>query len=253
MLHTHACTEGLLPTKKRPTDMVLIAMMFVLIAMVVWAMRTTSPPALAPFSIPVVQGSGSGSTAANRTEDLSDFEQRTQALVSSDSPKAFQTLLASLKQREPLPQRRIVMTALQSASPAVVPVLMTALSDAAPGVRAGAAEVLGLRREYQAIAVLTEATRDPIASVRLEAVKSLGALDAWQVLPRLEQLQVNEPNYGVRQAAIATKEAFQGHMAQEIGVSTSQLRDVSVTGGGLHTFAVTSSDLYARHGTRGSW
>ena len=123
--------------------------------------------------------------------------------------------------------------------------------DRPAGVRAGAAQVLGMRHEYQAIAVLTEATRDPQANVRLQAVKSLGAIDAWQVLPRVEQLQVDEPNYAVRQAAAEAQETFRGNMAQAIGVSTIQLRDISVTPtGSPQIYAVTASDLYARHGTR---
>lgn len=88
-------------------------------------------------------------------------------------------LFRSLKQGEPLSQRGIVLTALKDAAPAVVPALKTGLNDPDAGVRAGAAQVLGLRREYQAIAALTAATRDPAASVRREAVTSLGAIDAW--------------------------------------------------------------------------
>lgn len=252
MLHTHTRTEGLFPPiKKNRTDLVWVAIMFVLIAMAVWALRTTSLPALLNNLIPVQQGTERGSTAANRTEDLPNFEQKTQALVASDSDEAFQALLLSFKENEPLSQRHIVLAALQGASPAVVPVLMTALTDADPGIRAGAAQLLGMRHEYQAIAVLTEATRDPQANVRLQAVKSLGAIDAWQVLPRVEQLQVDEPNYAVRQAAAAAQETFRGNMAQAIGVSTIQLRDISVTPtGSPQIYAVTASDLYARHGTR---
>ncbi len=252
MLHTHPHTEGLFPTtKKNRTDLLLVAIMLVLIAMAVWPMRTTSPPALVNYPIPVQQGTERGLTVDNRTADLPNFEQRTQALVASDSDEAFQALLLSFKEIEPLAQRRIVLAALQDASPAVVPVLMDALSDADPGVRAGAAEVLGRRREYQAIAVLTAATRDSTASVRLEAVKSLGALDAWQILPRLEQLQASDPNDDVRQAAVAAQENIRSNMALAIGVSTIQLRDVSVTlTDSPQIYAVTSGDLYARHGTR---
>ncbi len=250
MLHTR--TEDLFPTvKKNRIDLALVATVFVLIAMAVWGMRTTSPPALAINPIPVLLGTEHGSTAVDRTEGLSNFEQKTQPVVALDSPESFQTLLASLKETEPLPQRLIALTALQSASPAVIPQLMAALSDADPGVRAGAAEVLGQRREYPAITALTEATRDPAATVRLEAVKSLGAIDAWQSLPRMEHLRVDEPNYDVRQAAVAAQENIRSNMALAIGVSTIQLRGISVTAtDSPQIYAVTASDLYARHGTQ---
>ncbi|MCL4487494.1 MAG: HEAT repeat domain-containing protein [Chloroflexi bacterium] len=252
MLHTHTQTEGPFPTiKNNRTDLALVAIMSVLIVVAVGAMRTTSPPALWNTLIRVPPGSGSSSMAAELTEPLSTFERNTQALVASDSDGAFQVLLLSLKENEPLAQRRIVLTALQGASPAVVPVLMTALTDADPGVRAGSAQVLGMRHEYRAIATLTLATHDTKADVRLQAVRALGALDAWQALPRLEQLEVNEGIYAVRQAASTAKEAFRGKMAQEIGVSASQLRDISVTATeSPQIYAVTASDLYARHGTR---
>ncbi len=195
-------------------------------------------------------GKALGSSATNRNDDLATFERNTRNLANSNSPEAFQMLLQSLKQSEPLSRRSFVLTALKDASPSVVPVLTTALHDSDSGVRTGAAQVLGMRREYQAIAALTEATRDPDASVRREAITSLGAIDAWQVLPRLEQLEVNESDYDVRQAAIAAKESFKKEMAQAIGVLTPELRDISVTVGDLpQIYAVTTSNLYARHGT----
>jgi len=104
MLHTHAHTEGLFPTirKNRP-DLVLVAIMLALIVAAIWAMRTTSPPALLNEIIRVQPGSGSNSTAADRAEGLPTFEQKTQALVASDSAAAFEALLLSLKASEPLP------------------------------------------------------------------------------------------------------------------------------------------------------
>ncbi len=195
-------------------------------------------------------GNALGLSATDRKEDLANFEQNARNLADSNSPEAFQMLLQSLKQSEPLSQRGIVLMALKDASPSVVPALMTALNDADRGVRTGAAQVLGMRREHQAIAALNEATRDPDAGVRREAVTSLGVLDARQVLPRLEQLQVNEPNADVRQAASAAKQAFSQKIAQEIGVPISELRDISVTAGDVpQIYAATTSNLYARHGT----
>ncbi len=178
------------------------------------------------------------------------FEQTARNLAASNSPEAFQTLLDSLKQGKPPAQRDMVLTALKDASPSVVPALMLGLNNMDAGVRTGASQVLGLRREVQAITALTDATRDPVASVRREAINSLVALDAWQVLPRLEQLAVMDPNYDVRQSAMAAKQSFKQTMAQAIGVLAPALRDISVTTGDApRIYAITTNNLYARHGT----
>jgi hypothetical protein len=255
MLHTniHPGTSWqrprpILPTPKtKLIDLALGLLGLVLAATLVvawWTVRAPSPAA--PLNDPNRAPPGSASAAAANFS----FEQNMRYLVAVNSPEAFQMLLQFLKQSEPLSQRSIVLTALKDASPAVVPALMTGLNDTDAGVRAGAAQVLGLRREYQAIAALTGATRDPDASVRRQAVTALGAIDAWQVLPRLEQLEVNEPDYDVRQAAIATKESFRQEMAQALGVLAPELRDISVTTGDVpQIYAVTTSNLYARHGT----
>jgi hypothetical protein len=178
------------------------------------------------------------------------IEQNASDLASAQSTEAFQMLIQSLKQSEPLSQRSIAIATLKDASPTVVPMLITALNDQDASVRAGAAQALGLRREYQAIAALTTATRDYDVNVRREAVTSLGVIDAWQVLPRLEQLFVNEPDNAVRDAAIGAKESFEKEMAQAIGVPVPELRDISVTTGDVpQIYAVTLSNLYARNGT----
>jgi len=247
MLHTHARTKGLFPPiKKIHTDLVLVALISVVIALVFWTMRTTSPAALALYPMAVQPWTEPGSTA----DEVHDFERKTQALVTLGSPEAFQMLLASLKPTDPASQHFVVLTALQSASPSVILPLLTALSDVDPAVRAGAAQVLGIRREYQAIAALTAATRDSHAGVRLQAVKALGAMDAWQVLPWVEQLQVNEPNEDVRQATAAVQKVFHGNIAQARGVSSAQLRGITVTSNSSpQIYAVTAGDLYAQHGT----
>lgn len=187
---------------------------------------------------------------ADRNAATASFERNTQNLANTNTPEAFQALLQSLKQSEPLLQRSYVLSALKDASPTVVPVLITALNDGDVGVRAGAAQVLGMRREFPAIAALTGATRDPSASVRLQAVLALSAMDVYQVLPRLEQLAVDEPNPDVRNAALAAMDSFKMEIAEAIGIPASELRDISVTAGDEPRFyAVTTSNLYAHHGT----
>lgn len=251
MIHTHTHTHLLFSAaKNKSADVILFSILLVLLAMAFSTMRAASPAAIVMDPIPVVQGSGGSSTVANGTEGLPTFAQKTQALVASGSKEAFQALLVSFKDDEPLAQRHIVLAALQGASPAVVPVLMTALTDPDPGVRAGAAQVLGLRHEDPAIAALTIATRDPSAGVRLQAVRSLDILGAWQALPRLEQLGLNEGNDEVRQAASTAQEHLNRMIADEIGVSPSQLRGLSVTTSDApQIYAVTTGDLYARDET----
>ncbi len=218
MLHTHLHPQNslkrlppILPTPKaKRVDLILGLVGLVLAVIFVvawWIVRAPSP--VAPLSDPNHAPPVNASAA---TANIS-FEQNARNLAATNSPESFQTLLESLKQGEPPSQRSLVLSVLQDASPAVVPALVIGLNHPDAGVRAGAAHVLGLRREYQAIVALTTATRDPVASVRLEAVIALGAIDAWQVLPRLEQLAVNEPDYAVRQAAIAAGGLFKMEMA----------------------------------------
>ena len=230
---------------------VLIGVIIVATFVLVWTAPATNFNTLNNSQIP--PGNALGSSAPDRNDDSATFERNPRNLADSNSPDAFPTLLQSLKRNNPLSQRVVVLTALKDASPAVVPALIIALNDGDAGVRAGAAQVLGLRREYQAIAALTAATRDPDANVRREAVTSLGSVGAWEVLPRLEQLQVTDTDYFVRQAAIAAKEWFKNEIAQAIGVLVPELRDVSVTTGNApQIYAVTTNNLYLLHGNA-SW
>lgn len=260
MLHTHIKRDGPWENlrqfpprpKTKPVDLFLSLIGLVLAAtlVVVWWMArapSSTALALAVKANPVPLGSASASSLRG---DLSGFEQNARNLAASNSPAEFQVLIQSLNHSEPLSKRVIVLVALKDAAPLVTPELISALNDTDQGVRAGAAQVLGLRGEYQAIAALTAATRDPDASVRREAVKSLGALGAWQALPRLEQLVVAESYSDVRQAAIAATKSFNKEIAQSIGVLVPELRAISVTAGDEpQIYAVTTSNLYARHGT----
>lgn len=200
-----------------------------------------------------IPGSALAANTVNPSDGLTTFELYTRNLADSNSLEAFPILIQSLQQNLPLARRSYVLAALKDASPAVVPALIAALNDGDVGVRAGAAQVLGMRHEYQAIAALTQATRDNDAGVRREAVASLGSLGAWEVLPRLDQLEVNEFDYYVREAAIATKELFKKEIAQAIGVLFPELRDLAVTTGNPpQIYAATTSNLYALEGPA-SW
>lgn len=255
--HTHVAIPWLSPRLLLPTTMskllgglsVVIGTLLVVAFVLVWMAPTIHLDTLFGNS-QIPPAPALGSSANDPNNELAPFERNVQSVAYSDSPEAFQILLQSLATSVPPSSRSFVLTTLKDASTYVVPVLMTGLNDANPRVRTGAAQVLGLRREYQAVAALTAATRDPDAGVRREAVISLGSLGAWEVLPRLEQLQVNETNYDVRQAAIAAKESFESEIAQAIGVPVSELRDVSVTTGDVpQIYAATAIDLYTLFGS----
>lgn len=261
MQHTHAHTHAampwfsprlLLPTttsKLMGVLSVVIGTLLVVTFVLVWLAPAIHLDTLFSNSQnPPV--SALGSSVSDPDSDLAPFDRNVQSLAYSDSAEAYQILLQSLTTSVPPSSRSFVLTTLKDASTNVVPVLMTALNDADPSVRSGSAQVLGMRREYQAVAALTLATRDPDAGVRRQAVIALGSLGAWEVLPRLEQLQVNETNYDVRQAAITARESFKNEIAQAIGVPVSELRDISVTAGDVpHIYAVTALNLYALFGT----
>ena len=186
-------------------------------------------------------------SATDRAQD--SFEQNARQLAAAGSDHAYQTLIQTLKEGKPSSHREITIQLLTDASPQIVPILISALNDPDAGVRAGAAEVLGLRHADNAIAALETATHDPKAQVRLQAAIALGQVNAWQDLPRLVELQVNEGNPYVRAAARAAEQMIKARIAHEIGVLESQVLAVSATTSNPpQLYAVTANDLYARHG-----
>jgi hypothetical protein len=255
MLHTHVRTHNRWQrhhpisqrNKSKAIDLLLGLLVVALVATFVaawWTMRAPTTSALSNNPSNALSGNAS-SVAPNIS-----FDQNARNLAAANTPEAFQLLIRSLKLGEPSSQRSIVLTALKDASPAVVPELMLALDDPDAGVRSGATQVLGMRRDYQAIAAIIDMTRNSDDDVRLQSVLALGALDAWQALPRLQQLLVIDSNSGVRQAALGAIESFRKEIAQSIGLPAPELRDISVTSSDVpQVYAVTSNDLYAQHGT----
>ncbi|MBI5030951.1 MAG: HEAT repeat domain-containing protein [Chloroflexi bacterium] len=182
--------------------------------------------------------------------DFARFQDSAQRLLLIGSPEAFQILIQAFRQGEPITHRNVALQLLATASsPNAVPALMRALKDNDSSVRAGAAQVLGMRHEKSAIPDLIAATRDDKAQVRREAIRSLVQLDAWQVLPRIDQLLTYEIQDEVRQAAQAAKDAFRVQVAFDLGIPSPQVHDVVATPSEpLRYYAVTTTDLYARDG-----
>ena len=197
------------------------------------------------------QGAKNDSTnTAESAKSDSLFERNARELAATDSPEAYRDLLSGLRQSETLSHRDVTVALLINASDKVVPVLEQALTDADAGVRAGAAQILGLRHEYRSVAALMAATHDPAARVRAEAATALGEIYAWQALPRLAQLQVNEGNLDVRQAAHSAVAIIQVQVAKELGMPAHRILDVSVTTSNPpQLYLVTGNSLYARDGT----
>jgi hypothetical protein len=256
MLHMHAHTHNrwqrprpIAPkpkTKLLDIFLGLIGLVLVAIFMVVWwTLRTPSPAAFVNDPNVALPANASAAVASI------SFEQTARNLAATNSPEAFQILYQSLELGAPSAQRGIVLTVLKDASPAVVPELIIALDDPDAGVRAGVAQVLGMRREHQAIGALIEVTRNSDAEVRRQAVVSLASLDAWQALPRLEQLLVIDSSSDVRQAAMGAKESFRKEVAQAIGLPAPELREIFGSAGDLpQIYAVTATDLYAQKGIK---
>jgi HEAT repeat protein len=94
---------------------------------------------------------------------------------------------------QPGPGRRAAVAALsRSRSPRATPVLVGALTDSDPTVRAAAAEALGALQAGSAVARLKPLVDDPVVSVRIAAAGALLALHDSSGMPLLRQLQTSE-------------------------------------------------------------
>lgn len=247
-----------IPSRVRLLELALFSIAVALFT--TFALQASSPTVNAP-TMPrntnqltaqnTIQGSKSDSTdSADSAESGSIFEQNARELAAADSPEAYRNLLPGLQQSETMSHRDVTVALLKNASDKVVPVLQQALTDSDAGVRAGAAQILGLRHEYRAVAALMAATHDPVARVRAESATALGEIYVWQALPRLAQLQVNEGNLDVREAARAAVAAIRVQVANELGMPDYRILDVSVTTSDPpQLYLVTGNSLYARDGT----
>jgi HEAT repeat protein len=110
---------------------------------------------------------------------------------------------------QPGPGRRAAVTALsRSRSPRAAPVLVGALTDSDPTVRAAAAEALGVLQTGSAVTRLKPLIDDPVVSVRIAAAGALLALRDSSGLPLLRQLQASEyPAVRLAAARAAASEA----------------------------------------------
>jgi len=119
---------------------------------------------------------------------------------------ALQEIAAVLLRRGDIESRvRLVQTIGGLKAPHPMPLLTTLARDAAPAVRAAAAEVLGRLSTTEATAILTEALEDPDDTVRARAVDGLVRQGREETALRLLTLLREDPSPLVRErAALAT-------------------------------------------------
>ncbi len=173
--------------------------------------------------------------------------QDSPALVPFGSLESTPALLKSLQRGQPQAKRSAAITTLTQAPGAVVPILLDALSDQDPGVRQGAAQVLGARRAPEAEDQLFFATFDSDPSVRAAAVAALGKLGTPFPLPRLQWLQLAENDSNVQVAAQLAENDIRTSVAARLGIQPGDLRAVAVASSNGRVYAATPRDLYA-HG-----
>lgn len=205
-------------------ETVLLALGLVLLAIEGTIYISRSNPVTALVRVPEIAGGVLSRNASDATAPLSNtaFENEVSRLAAAGTPASLETLLLTLRQSEPFSQRDMALAALRDVPETLEPNLRDSLDDVDPGIRAGVAHALGARLDYQAVNGLIGATQDPYASVRREAVQSLGELDAWQALPRLHQIEMLDPDSTVKQAARSAENALKADVAGALGVESSQ-------------------------------
>jgi HEAT repeat protein len=128
------------------------------------------------------------------------------AAVAATNRDALSEIAAVLLSRGDVGSRvRLVQTVGGLKTPHPLPLLETMAGDAAPGVRAATAEVLGRIPTVETTAILTRALEDPDDTVRARAVDGLVRQGREEVALRLLTLLREDPSPLVRErAALAT-------------------------------------------------
>lgn len=158
---------------------------------------------------------GPSGTARRLVGQLSDplKQERAAAELVRLGVEAASALIEGLGSREAA-VREISSQILSRIGPAAAPALAEALARAAPGIRAGAAGVLGDLGERRAAPALLEALRGEYYAVRAAAALALGRLGDVQALPGLmNSLKDAEPE--VRAAAVEALGRFATHDSLE--------------------------------------
>ncbi|MBI5031987.1 MAG: HEAT repeat domain-containing protein [Chloroflexi bacterium] len=159
-------------------------------------------------------------------------------------------VLQALQDDQPQDKRTTAISTLTQAPPAIIPVLVDALSHSNAGVRRGAAEVLGARRAIEAENSLFFATFDAHPGVRIAAIRALGGLGAIYALPRLQWLQVADDDPNVQLAAHLSENQIYWRVAATLNVSPGDLHAIAISSVKEQVYAATKSELYVLQGVR---
>lgn len=103
---------------------------------------------------------------------LTQYERSRNESLSGEVRSALEALISRLSHKDPLMIRQASEGLLALGRPALQ-VLSTALRSPSPGLRQGAAEILGISLDFTAIPTLIEGLEDPIPRVRNECYWSL--------------------------------------------------------------------------------
>jgi hypothetical protein len=249
--HTHSYPHAHLRIP-RGIRLLEIALVMLLVSILVTLALPAAPRVAAALAFP--RSASQRAVLANSTNPIVhptvslSLMEKTQA-AAIDSFATYQKLVLGFGQNAGTSNWDDTASLLRSAAPGVVPVLVDALDNSDSSVRAGAAYVLGLRQEQSAAAALTAETRDLVVFVRLEAIKSLEEISAWQALPRLEQMQAKDDDQQVRTAAQTAIASIRAEIGKELGAPNyDALKVLVATAEPAKLFAATDSDFYARSG-----
>lgn len=162
--------------------------------------------------------------------------------------RSIPTLLNGLGQSRSWTRQITTIVALVDAPDSALPLLAAGLHHRDPAVRMAIAQVLGWRGSLEAQDMLLNATFDDDIRVRQAAALALGQIGARRALPRLQQLQLVQPDFYLQEAGYLAEQQITARIADELSLGSSQIRGLAVASATGWTFALTPEGLRAWKG-----